>query len=241
MRMINGCPSPDGPAFEPVYLVRAVNHLRAMGKDKAIAAMREYRRISNGPLPERHRIVPENLDTSNEYCLASLIPLLFPNLWDQSRPSGYDMRHVADFIRVESDLPFLTNRIGFRSTAYGGGETPFSTRILVASADTTGILRERPLRPPDDPIRCAENLLSKRFTSNTNEDSQKWLRMFVRKQAYRTVRHIVSTNYEESDTFARRHENPNSVEDDWQALKAEVVKLKVRWDEQKQEYVSGAK
>jgi hypothetical protein len=244
MQIINGCPSPDGPTFEPAYLIRAVNHLRAMGKEKAIAALREFRNTAGGPELRRELVIPANLDTSNEYCLGSLIPLLFPNLWDRNSPRPANTRHVADFIRVQSDLPFLTGRVGFHSTFYAGGEHPHSMRSLVDAAEKKGLLLDKPMRPPDAPLEAAEALCEQLRKEGklvgsfgrVNE-TQQW----IREQAWRTLKHLAKTSYEDPLRFAiGKGGSPEIAEQRWAKLKAEVAKLNVRWDEQKQEYVAGA-
>src|SRR5262249_4443641 len=42
MRLINGCPTPLGWDYDPAAAVRAANHLRGLGTEKAVAALREF-------------------------------------------------------------------------------------------------------------------------------------------------------------------------------------------------------
>ena len=49
LQLINACPTPNGWDYNPVAAIRAANHLRALGKAKAVAALREFLEIARDP------------------------------------------------------------------------------------------------------------------------------------------------------------------------------------------------
>jgi hypothetical protein len=77
LQLINACPTPIGWDFDPIALVRAANHLRSLGKEKSIEALREFLKLAYDTGYTRDRIDPENIDTSNQWCLATLVPVVF--------------------------------------------------------------------------------------------------------------------------------------------------------------------
>jgi hypothetical protein len=58
LQLINACPTPLGWNYDPIALVRAANHLRALGKDKAIASLREFLDVAHDTGYDRDRIDP---------------------------------------------------------------------------------------------------------------------------------------------------------------------------------------
>jgi hypothetical protein len=215
LQLINACPTLIGWSFDPISLVRATNHLRSLGKDKAIAALREFLDLAHDAGYTRRRIDPENIDTSNQWCLASLVPLVFPGVDKDGE------------IRVWQGIPFHTIVIS------GTSGSPGSTRPLVDEAAREGVLRKKPLRPADNPLEAADSLFEKIARPKDREQSRFELREHLRGQAWRAVRHLV-------DPFRKQPPNLSS-QAVWDNLKAKAARLKVRWDPQRQEYVAGEK
>jgi hypothetical protein len=117
LQAINGAPSVDGERFNPVMLVRAVNRLHALGKEKAIKEMREYLKIAGDW--DRAERDPANIDTSDYQCLFLIIRLLFrpadptqkrPDMWIgnfvPSPPIG-DLAWPLFPLELQDDVPFL--------------------------------------------------------------------------------------------------------------------------------------
>src|SRR5262249_37820959 len=96
LQLINACPTPIGWNYDPIALGRATNRLQSLGKNKAIAALREFSEMAPWGGFDRPRIDPKNIDTSNEYCLAGLVPLVFDGVPQETS------------IRVWQGIPFHT-------------------------------------------------------------------------------------------------------------------------------------
>src|SRR5262249_32775622 len=159
--------------FDPITLVRASNHLRSLGKDKAVAALREFIELAYDPGYTRDRIDPENIDTSNQWCLASLVPLVFNGV-EQDKD-----------IHLWQGIPFHTVVI-HATSGY-----PPSPRPLVDAAAQNGKLIEKPLRPTNNPLEAADTAFDKiveaedRNKQRTGEE----LRGHLRLQAWRAIHH----------------------------------------------------
>jgi ankyrin repeat protein len=214
LQLINACPTPAGPVYDPIALVRATNHLQSLGKDRAIAQLREFLEHSSRTGHTRGRIDPRNIDTSNQWCLASLVPLLFEGM----EPDAY--------FSVWRGIPFNT----FFISEWKG--SPGSTRPLVDRAAKGAKLWARPLRPADNPLEAADSLYLKMVQAKVRWP--RWdLREHLRGQAWQAIRHLVDTGEESSPDFLS--------EETWNDLKARVKRLKIRWDEERQKYVAGEK
>jgi hypothetical protein len=217
LQLINACPTPIGWDYDPIALVRAANHLRALGKPKAIAALHEFLALAYDTGYDRDRIDPENIDTSNQWCLASLIPLVFDSV-------GLSKRIV-----VWQGIPFHT--VVIRGTS----GWPPSTRPLVAAAAKRGKLIRKPLRPADNPLEAADTLSVKKGKPKDREQRGSWteLRQHLRSQAWRAVRPLVDPERKQSPDLMSKAA--------WEKLKAKVAHLKIRWNQMSQEYVAGKK
>jgi hypothetical protein len=216
LQFINACPTPISWDFEPIALVRAANHLKSLGKDKAIASLREFLELAYDTGYTRDRIDPENIDTSNQWCLASLVPLVFDNAGEK------------DDITVWQGIPFHTVVIS------GTSGWPSSTRPLVDAADQHGTLIEKPLRPANNPLEAADALFEK-IAKPADRDLQGFgngLRQHLREQAWRSIRHLLDRSEKSPDL---------SSQAEWDKLKAKVVRLKIRWNEERQDYVAAEK
>jgi hypothetical protein len=220
LQLINACPVPyDGiDVYDPIALVRAVNHLRSLGKDKAIAELREFLKVTYYPEDTgytRYRIDPKNIDTSDHSSLSSLVPLLFDGL-----------EQNVEEIKLWQDIPFSILQIG------GGSEWEWGTEALVEDAAHHGKLRTKPLRPADNPLQAADSLFLK-MVQPKDRKREYLSQVHLRVQAWGAVRHLVDPGGKQSLDF--------SSQESWDKLKARVTQMKIRWDEKRQEYVAGEK
>jgi hypothetical protein len=205
----------------PVSLVRAVNHLRSLGKAKAIARLREYLDIAGmSPL---ERWDPANIDTSNRECVFLIVRLLFEpansreklpdiQIGGLSSPAPRAMQlpdNPLFPLVLRDDVPFLLpvgiNHLG----------PPPDPADHVDWAEKHGKLRAKPLRPPDNPLTAADGL-------HAFQDTQE-----LRQQAWRMIEHLAGP----------WKETAGSAHTVWKKHKQKAAMLKIRWAEKKQEYV----
>lgn len=236
LQLLCECPNPLGwDEYNPITLVRAVNHLRSLGKDDAIAALRAFARLA--PVESssvRHRKTA-SIDTTDQQRLCLIIPLLFERKNPEVKfPTNEDFSHDGsdewwDFrVSVEDDIPFHNTKIVGRT---GPPDPPRG--YLVEWAAKHGKLREKPLRPADDPLAAADSLYAKLAAKEPDwhplyEDI---LRTHVRHQAWRIVAPFMESE--------RAKNWPGGLDDtEWQELKAKAERLNIRWSEERQEYVT---
>jgi hypothetical protein len=215
----------------PVGVVRAVNHLHSLGHAGAIKALRAYISYASD---DNSGLEPNSPD-QNRLCW--IIPLLFiPLDKDAELPSlgrggEADKSHKWEpfYITVIDDLPF-------HDTGFAGRlGTPDPDRgYLVEWAAQHGRLREKPFRPEDNPLKAADELCEKLFRdTKTRSDGTKYNPKYrhIRQQAWRTIAHLLPSE--------RNKSWPGWLEDEeWNRLKQQIAKLKIRWSEQQQNYVA---
>jgi hypothetical protein len=234
MQILNASPSISSmDEFNPVPLVKAVNHLQELGKEKAIAELRAFMEMARfGFMTKRD---PANIDTSDNQSLLLVAQLLFePAVAKQPRPEirigltvtpdKQDQGFWPVFpLGLQDDFPFL---MGSWIILAG---MPTQPEWLVDWAEKNAKLRAKPLRPPDDPLGAADaymalphvkKLLSPGFGAGP------------RGQAWQAIAVIVKQHEKVPATI-----NFNS-DAEWTELKKSAAKLKIRWSEREQKYVS---
>jgi len=237
MQAINGAPSVSAEGFDPVTLVRAVNHLHSLGKAKAITELRDFLRIARYSNGERD---PANIDTSDGQCVFLIVRLLFEpekrgdKLPDVGIGAFIPFREENDValwplfpLALQDDIPFVLNE----GVILGGlAEHPGSH---VNWAEKHGKLRARPLWPADDPLRAVDKLAALPQTARLGLPD----RGVLRRQGWKTIAHLAQRPAGSQD-FWPDHRGKYDANADWEAHKRIAAKLKIRWDEKLQRYVA---
>jgi hypothetical protein len=223
MQMLCGLPSPLGWGFEPASLIRAINHFRELGKNKSVAAFREFLEIAPDAGYGSHEPPdPENIDTANQWCLSILVPFVFQDFEPQQR-------HFFSDIVIQDGIPFHTVVIG------GTSGWPPEMKPLVDLAEKEGKIETDMLKPSNEPLQAAEKLydrLHQSMTKEAQETEQFWaisLKTHLRNQAYSLVRHLVE---DPADT-ARQRGDTRLTNDRWHDLKAKLDRMEIHWNEEK--------
>ena len=146
MRLIDATPEP-APGGNSVALIRAVNHLHAMGREEAVRVLRDY--------------AARNFDTG-DWRLAPIVQLLFspvdpkgmvpPREWYDLQQESWRVTDVG--IIVCGDIPFYVLD-GFTLE----GWIP-QTTALVEWAAQYGRFRTEPLRPTTNASEAAEQAIT---------------------------------------------------------------------------------
>ncbi len=240
LQLINAVPSVmGGRNANPVALIRVVNHLHAFGKDKALAALREFLEIAGtDKFGDRD---PVNIDTSDYQCVFLIVRLLFepakanervPHMYIGAMipsPAEQDEELWPLFpVALRDDIPFLWP-VGIFLAG-----TPEPPQRHVDWAEKHGKLRMKPLRPPDNPLAAVDALIalphSARLLRRDAESDA------TRRQAWRMIAPLAGA-WPEDQHFPRQKKV--DLKGEWEAQKKAAAKLKIRWDENKQEYVAG--
>jgi hypothetical protein len=240
MQAINGAPSVRENHFNPVMLVRAVNHLRALGKDKAIAELRKFLKIARWSISNAERD-PVNIDTSDKQCVFLIVRLLFePAKPGETLPRmriGAMFPHPPDLDKalwplfplvVQDDIPFiLIEGVNLDGLAEGPS-------AHVDWAEKHCKLRARPLHPSNDPLGAVDNLMAlpqtARLTAGFSGD-----RGVLRRQGWRMIKDLTQQPEGRFDFLPYPGYDANT---DWAQRKKIAAKLKIAWDDERQAYVA---
>jgi hypothetical protein len=237
-KLINAAPSPAGHNFDPAALIRAVNALHELGKDKALSELREFLKYAGwGGFHER---IPEDISTADSQCVFGIVMLLFesdspqhpvpnPALGGPSpSPEQDDWNHWPLYpFALVNDVPFSLAQ-GF--TLAGLPSQPISH---IKWAEAHGKLRARPLHPASDPLAAAAKLLAtpqgQRLFGTSFKD------------------HYYSLPINQALAAARPHielpqDGDKGFDDkDWVNCQRQATELKLAWDAGALKWVCGAK
>ena len=234
--LIRDTPSPGHPA-DPIATIRVVNCLRALGKDRAIALLREIA-PEDGMMPIIDPSLPIPITYGDDQRVVLIIPLLFEVSKDGPPPpeAWYDkVSHrwcsVAATQSLQGGIPF---RI-CREWTYGGRK--LAARPLVEWAAEHGRIRDRPLEPQDDPLAAAEVLYSK-IRAGENREFLDWCQI--------GPRDCQNVTWIQDDLRAQAISMlPQSLKNrkdlGWDEMRKRVVQTGVHWDRDNQAYVIGDK
>lgn len=253
MQIINSAPSISSASFDPVALVRAVNHLQAMGKDKAIAALKEFLEVTEGISPRSYSVepIPEDIDTADPECVFLIVRVLFePARAGQKLPEvltggGSPWPDEKDMelwplhpLELRDDLPFMV--VTTLGNIAGLPQRPWEH---IEWAEKFGKLRGAPLRPADNPLAIADALCSlakMRRLGFGEEIRHQALNISVR-QSGRATRLSILSGFESRQNGRsepqHRFLRPTLTDEDWRKLSTVIGAKGLRWDAGQQEYV----
>jgi hypothetical protein len=239
MQIINGAPSYDPNDFNPAKLVRAVNHLMPMGKEKAIRELREFLKIARDSVNETIRR-DENIDTSDRTCVFLIVRLLFESAEPTEKPPDImttpftpipddkDKKYWPLYpVQLQDDVPFFL--------VYGGGMTglPDQPERHVDWAEKNGRIRSKLLRPIDNPMLAAARLAALPQTKRLYQDSPDYYKATPYRQAWNII--------EDADpTLPKPRPIPPAntwEEPEWNVRVKTAATLNIHWSEAEQRYV----
>lgn len=183
-------PSDDANALD---LIRVSNRLRDLGKDEALKAMEEYRKLSliDGSEYQTRILyalgicIFEPADPEDQIPFSGSLPQFLPGV-DLENNNNPNVRHDWPRLPIEiySNCPWVLGS-DFQDILFDS-YTQFHLRWFRNYA----VLRETPLKPVEDPFETIEQLLRepkfKKLEENTYNDVAKNLK----RQVYSMVRHL---------------------------------------------------
>jgi hypothetical protein len=227
IQLLAGLPGPLGWGFEPAPLIRAINHFRGLGKDKAVAAFREFlEKAPDAGYGGFREPDPENIDKANQWCLSILVPHMFQNPEAQRGLASEDV--------------VIHHGIPFHAVVFGGTSGwPPNMKPLVDWAEKDGKIETELLRPTNKPLEAADELYAQLLQKMTKERRDyerdgfgRSLRSHLRTQAFSLIRHLVEGPKEKG----RRLRDIELGEERWRELKKTVEAMKIRWNDDKGMY-----
>lgn len=226
MQVLCGLPGPLGWGFEPAPLIRAINHFRKAGKEKSIAAFREFlEKAPDAGYGGNRKPDPESIDSANQWCLSILVPFVF-----EKAPRRFGTEGVV----IHEGIPFHTVVIELTTGS------PPRMKPLVDWAEKDGEIEFLLLEPTEKPLQAAEDLYFKLFQKMTNEEREsersepigRNLKTHLRSQAYSLVRHLV----EKPDERGMPLRDITITNNRWSEMKALLDGMKIRWNDEKGKY-----
>jgi hypothetical protein len=211
---------PDG-----VALIRAVNALRPLGKERALAVLERYIQFARdrGDLIGHDqevvfwivRVLFEPIRLDNRIPEPAIAVFLVPR--DSVEALNWPLNPMA----VSADIRFMVGR------RIGMGGHPEQPASHIRWARLHGVIRDDPLVPTANPLAAAEKILSsRRFQA---------LDYFARTQATMSVRSQALAMVEGLLPLTGKRENVR--DDQWKALLKAAAERGIHWDAKREKFV----
>jgi hypothetical protein len=207
-----------------VELIRAVNALRPLGKERALAVLERYVELTQDPR-----------DFSDQEIVFWIIRVLFkPIRLDDRIPSPMiavflDDREFAEAIKwplnpmeVSGDIPFMVGR------QVGMGGVPEHPSSHIRWARLHGVIRDDPLVPTENPLAAAEVILKSRRFQALDKFSREQGTMFIYSQALAMVEGLLEP-FEPHDA---------DRDDRWKARLKVATERGIHWDAKREQFVT---
>ena len=244
LQFLSEVPTRQGSGYYPAQLIRAVNALQPLGKDRALAVIREYGRVvfvdKEGIFWVLRTLfeVPQDPGYMPRVGLGGFYP-----------PEPVNLSSVPRFpLVIQDDIPLMLVR------GYGllGVSQPPEEHL--AYFQEHGELRTKPLRPGGDPLGALERLEASpqwiygaRYEGTYSFGAERtfqaapgdiaWIRRMIMDQ----LLHLVADVYPLPESGFGVILPFKNTEAHWQKAKSDVAKLKLRWDPKTNRYVSDLK
>jgi hypothetical protein len=218
-----------GLEFDPRRLIRAVNSLQALGREKALNALWAYDRLARGlTLEERAKYQVD------EYRILPIVRLLFERSTGPFRLGDGDVAALDSDawplfpLALVQDVPFMM------VSGYMLAGRP--QRASEHLAQNLGPLRA-PLAPRVTPLEAADELIGSAAWKSLrlgpgNEGRKRWQ---VRRQALRTVGAVFAPRPEETTNDCC----VDPTEPQWRATVARAASSGLMWSPELQDFILG--
>jgi hypothetical protein len=228
LRLIDRLPSYNaGHSYDPLPVIRVVNALQPLGKDRALAVISEYLRVA--PFfhsPARQGLflvmrvlfeVPSETGQMPRMYVGGPIP-----------PAPEDLKQLPRFpVLVVDDIPLLL----VSGYILAGWPEPAERHVDYFRAN--GRLRAGPLVPTNTPLSSFDQY-AKTYEAAYGEEPDERHQVMIINQLLRLVDSVYRLK---ADRFGYRFGLEDDVEGRWQRLRAEVTKLGICWNAAQQRYV----
>ena len=243
LRLLNTAPGLDGDSYNPLPLIQIVNTLQPMGKEKALAAIGEYLRVSDqwsddmGPRSGLFLVlrvlfdIPDNIDPDNA------------GGFGMPSPAGpKDPHRIPRFpIALVDDIPLML----VEGYTLAGVATPMD-EVLRFFRDN-GKLHSQKLTPSDNPLASITHLINSKqwIYADPNlrepggesfgiaEDREREKSMLINQ----LLRLIDSVYRMPVDVYGNRLPCGAPPEPAWQKVVSEISALGIKWDSHQNMYV----
>lgn len=229
LRLIDKAPYISGNGYDPLAVIQIVNALQPLGKDKALAAIDEYLRVASYFECRRGRdgvflVLRVLFDVPAD---PGYMPPMLVGAPEPEEPK--DPKRLPRFpILLQDDVPLLLVR------CYQLGGMPPQPELYVKYFREHGRLRlrDRPLVPTNAPLGLLGSW-AKNADWLYTKDSRAHGKLLIANQ----ILNMLDSVYRlEPDAHGFRLWVTDDVDDRWKSIEAEVAKLDIRWNAEKQRY-----
>jgi hypothetical protein len=226
LRLIDGVPSYNaGWSYDPLPVIRVVNALQPLGKEKALAALAEYLRVAS------------HYTGSGREGVFLVLRVLFDVPADPGHmpdmhvgapdpPGPKDPKRLPHFpLLLLDDVPLLL------VSGYVIGGFPEQSGTHLHYFREKGHLREKPLTPGNKPLALLD-----RFVKSAGwlyGDDLASAKMLVANQILRLIDSVYRLQV---DVDGLRLSDAEALDARWASIGAEVAKLDIRWNPATQRY-----
>ncbi len=215
-----------------VDLIRAVNAVRRLGKEKGLATLEEFLKLCGGEnyFGDRHNTVVWIIQLAFESD-PSKEKIPFPDVRDCliHRDSPERQSWPLDPIELSDDVPFKVT--GF---IVGGKMALNYSKPHLAWAHDNGVIRDGQLIPSSDPLTAAQAIFLSAKFKRLSESTQREVAQWIPDQAMRMVPDLV-------EQFRKTRTNkPGDVIDDdaeWAAFLEYSKQFDISWDQQAKNFI----
>ena len=215
-----------------VDLIRAVNAVRRLGKEKGLATLEEFLKLCGGEnyFGDRHNTVVWIIQLAFESD-PSKEKIPFPKVRDSlvQRDSPEKQSWPLDPIELSHDLPFKVT--GFN---VGGKMALNYSKPHLAWAHENGVIRDGLLIPANDPLTAAQAILLSPKFKRLNEQAQREGAEWIPNQAMVMVPDLVN---QFRKTRTNKPGDAIDYEAEWAALVEYSKKFDITWDQQSENFV----
>jgi hypothetical protein len=230
-----------GWTFDPTSLIRAVNGLLPLGREKALAALHAYLRLAN---PMSDRVWPYCLDEQRVFLVSRL---LFVRKDGMSEMPSMQIGLAVPRIRpVDSDWPLFPLAVvddvpfclSYGYMLAGRAQSPLEH---LTYCEQKCVLRNKMMSPSGSPLDAVEHLTSsdywKRLFSDPSDEIL--VKSLVRTQAVRSLEHL--PNNQAGDYSHNLHPygvGDTKANENWKHVMATFADRRIHWSGERQEFVA---
>jgi hypothetical protein len=229
LRTLDEAPSySSGWVYNPRGVIRAVNALQPLGKEKALAAVTEYLRVSPGSF-DAHAVDGMFLVLRTLFAIPSPpghMPIMM--VGEPSPMAPEDQTKIPRFpIYIQDDIPFLIVN-GY--SLFGQAEDP---RKHLNYFREHGVIRSLPLRPSPDPVASIRKALDTLANNGIGPEGAPEYDMLFNQTLW-----LLDSIYEVKEVEGAQFKDKmfGATTSDREKASEAISKLKLRWDVKKQDY-----
>lgn len=215
LRLIHEMPNAWPSTWDPGKAIRIVNALQPLGKNRALAAIIEYARVT------ALNVLPENVGSDRWDSPQNGGLYILPEILLGLRAEEVGYRPRSAWV-LQDDVPLLVADLG------GWGPSGFFDTVLARYGER-GKMRARPLRPPDRPWELLDRV----------HPPEPVARMVDRRRLMDQILALLVPVYptKVNPRTGSRIPRGQPAEEWWKQTVEELKKRDIRWDAGKNSYV----